>query len=332
MICNTKEEFIEYLKTNYEGLYKFAMSLKKRTRKNNRQSVIALTGRVRTGKSCFGLILDILIDDHFDLKQNCLFIPDASEIEKEFKSLKQYSVYHIDEAIRGTYKMDFASNVQKSLVKLYNTEAWKNITSLLCIPRFKSLASDFRNDIVDVWIHVLQRGHIVVYIREDNPRIDDPWNDKDNQKIYVSGLKKFKNTLSADFDYRLELERRTKNYFADFEFPNIEEIFPSFYKAYENAKIESRTLEPEAVEEGVMVTSMRNQRARLHLYIKEKYGIKNTVMGRLTGLSSQAVANDIAHAKRLKPLIVANNIQSLEPNEDLIINNTTKLITFSPSK
>lgn len=251
-----------------------ARTIRKRQR-NDWQPVIAITGKTRIGKTSLTLILDFLIDFNFSLHKNMLLIPDSDTIEKEFHNLKQYAVYHIDEAIRGTYKMDFQSPILKSLVKLYNTDAYKNICTFLLIPSFSSLSKDFRNTIVDFHIHIYDRGKAIMFIKDEDKDIEDPWHTKENTLIKDKYLKRY-SLISRTPDRILEAEKRTKNYAFAFEFPDLKKIDPKTYNEYVALKIKSRE---ELAKKEDKEDIKKNDTAKIAVYLTYQYIRENPVLG-----------------------------------------------------
>ena len=198
--------------------------------------VIAITGEEGSGKSTLGMLLGGLIDKRFDFEKNVSFLPDSEEITKQFTSLKKYQCYVIDEAIRALYKMNFMSNLQQSLVQMWATERFQNKATIMIIPRFRDLTENFRNHRVKIWIHVLTRGHAVVYVRDDDPHNSDPWL-FDYMMKYKQKAFGRRNIAAIDIERRLKTEQKMRNYLFDFTFPDLD---PVDKNAYNYHKHESR--------------------------------------------------------------------------------------------
>lgn len=198
--------------------------------------VLGITGEEGCGKSTLAMLLAGLIDEKFDFEKNVSFLPDAEEITKEFTSLKKYQCYVIDEAIRALYKLNFMTNLQQTLIQMWATERFQNKATIMVIPRFRDLTENFRNHRVKIWIHVITRGHAVVYIRDDDPHTMDPWQfdymQKYKQKVFGRT-----NVAAVDLNKRLNVERKMRNYLFDFKFPDMDPIDKN---TYESLKHKSR--------------------------------------------------------------------------------------------
>ncbi len=218
---------------NFQGLtidkrLKDFANLVKRRLRQDWDLVIAITGEEGCGKSTFAMILGALIDRRFDFEKNVSFLPDEKEIRNEFRRLKKYQCYVIDEAIRSLYKMNFMSSLQQSLIQMWATERFQNKATILVLPRFKDLTENFRNHRVKVWIHVLARGHAVAYIRDDDSHSKDPWLFDYTFKYKFKAFKR-SNVATIPVEERLKIERKLRNYLVDFEFPDMSEEDKSRY-------------------------------------------------------------------------------------------------------
>lgn len=237
-------------------------NLVKRRLRQDWDIVIAISGEEGSGKSTLGMLLGGLIDHRFDFDKNVSFLPDAKEITEEFRALRKYQCYVIDEAIRALYKMNFMSNLQQTLVQMWATERFQNKATIMIIPRFRDLTENFRNHRVKIWIHVITRGHAIVYVRDDDPHTMDPWL-FDYMAKYKAKAYGRRNITEVDMERRLKLERKMKNYLFDFTFPDLD---PLAKNEYEYLKHQSRLTyldqekEREAGAEGKMATRYRESR------------------------------------------------------------------------
>ena len=236
--------------------------------------VIAITGEEGSGKSTLGMLLAGLIDRRFRFDKNVSFLPDATEITREFRGLKKYQCYVIDEAIRALYKMNFMSNLQQTLVQMWATERFQNKATIMIIPRFRDLTENFRNHRVKIWIHVMTRGKAVVYVRDDDPHTSDPWLFDYMQKYKEKAFGK-KSIATIDIDRKLKAERRMKNYLFDFEFPDLDPIDKNEYNYMKHqSRIEflDQEKEREKGAEGKMATQNREARDWLIYKMINKFG------------------------------------------------------------
>ena len=225
-------------------IHTLAKNIKKRLR-SDFDLVIAITGEEGVGKSTIAIWLAVLIDPKFNFENNMSFFPDPNKVTREYHALKKYSVYILDEAVRAVYKMDWQSKLQQSLVKMYTTERWQNKVSILCIPRFWDLAGHFRTHRVKVWIHVMERGHAFVYIKNIDKDSDDPWHLKRTLEIKKKAFRRT-NVVGISMEKRMAVERKLNTYAGDFRFPDLPEGIKSMYNA---KKVESRKTYLEGEEE-----------------------------------------------------------------------------------
>lgn len=232
--------------------------------------VLAITGEEGCGKSTLGMLIGGLIDKRFDFNRNVSYLPEADEIRAQFTSLKKYQCYVIDEAIRALYKMNFMSNLQQTLVQMWATERYQNKATIMIIPRFRDLTENFRNHRVKIWIHVITRGHAVVYIRDDDPHQLDPWQ-FDYMMRYKQKAYGRRNVATIDIGKKLKVERRMRNYLFDFEFPDLDPIDKNTYN-YEKHQSRLTYMDQEkeraSKAEGKVATKNRESRDWLiwHIY------------------------------------------------------------------
>jgi len=180
------------------------------------------------------------------MEKNASFLPDATEIKKEFTSLPRYSVYLIDEAVRGLWKYKWSSGVQQALLEMYQTERHQNKCTLLCIPRFKDFTEHFRNHRIKIWIHVLARdprrdpqGVAIAYLRDDDKDQTDPWHLVENIKL-KDKLFRNKPIYMRSLNEKINAERKMSNFYFFLEFADLPEDIKT---EYVTKKVESRRQE-----------------------------------------------------------------------------------------
>lgn len=234
-------------------LKKFCRFVVKRL-ENDYDYKIAISGRTGTGKS-MGVAIPIAreIDPDFDLERNVAYVPEAGEIQSKFYAINPKGVLLVDEAIRGLHKHNWANYVQQVVVKMYNTERYQNKATILIMPRFKDFTEGFRNNLIDVWIHVLERGRAVAFIRDDDKDAEDPWHIKENEKIKDRMFRR-RSVLGVGTEDLINAEKKTKNFFFDFNFPDLDETSKERYTAL---KLASR----KAIDYGVEEKENKNVQA-----------------------------------------------------------------------
>lgn len=162
----------------------FAQKLVRRCQKDW-DICIAVTGEEGVGKSSFAIQLCRRIGQ-FRLGRNVLFSPRSDDIKNMITQLPKYSPVLLDEAIKVLYKMNFSSKVQKVLNQFYTLCRQENQISIFVIPTFNDLSTFYRNHRVKIWIHILERGIGIVFIKDSNPLVkrDDCWHLEDTEKLF----------------------------------------------------------------------------------------------------------------------------------------------------
>ena len=128
-------------------------------------------------------MLGYLLDKRFDLDTNVSYLPTTNEVEEKFRSIDSEQVLVIDEAIKALYKLRFMDKMQARVNTLYATERKQRKITILCIPRFTDLNEFFRNDRVQFWIHVVDRGVAVAFVKDKvNIFGSDKWHMKEEYK------------------------------------------------------------------------------------------------------------------------------------------------------
>lgn len=225
----TPQEQEERLKQYQNKTFDFFIRKIKARLRDDWDLVIGITGPEGSSKSTLALKMGFAIDKNFDIENNVSYLPDAAEIFEKLNSISQFGVYVIDEAVRVLHKHHWFDNLQQKINEWYATERYQNKCTILCIPRFKNLTENFRNHRVNIWIHILARGVAVVYLKDLDKDVDDPWHIKFNQK---RKMKYSQSRRVADITIwdQLRLERRTKNYLFDFAFDDLPEFERDIYR------------------------------------------------------------------------------------------------------
>lgn len=282
-------------------LLHFAKVVRARLRQD-KDMVICLSGGEGSGKSTMAIVLGALIDGRFDLEKNVSYIPNEKEVKEEFYRLKRYQYYLIDEAIRALYKMNFMSNLQQMLIRIWATERFQNKCTTLIIPRFRDLTENFRNHRVMVWIHVISRGHAIAYLKDDDAHIQDPWHIEETSK-YKQRRYKNKNPSLLSIEDRVRIEKNTRNFMAYFQFPDLPR---EIKEKYDELKLESRRKydEEEASKEDTKISmqakELRKLRDRMiYLLIKKTAKFNYENMPEITGLTKTTLMKIVKGQKKI---------------------------------
>ncbi len=213
----------------YNSLRTFCRAAEKRVA-DDWDMVIAITGEEGVGKSTLGVVLSQEMDDRFDWIRSVAYLPSHKEIEDKFFALKSKQVFLVDEAIKVLYKLKWADKLQIRINEMYATERWQNKITILCIPRFTDLNEMFRNHRVKIWIHVMERGHAVAFIKDEtNIFFSDPWHLKENATKILKYTKNKKSVMLAS-EEKITMFKRSINFWFDFYFPDLPEDQAEIYR------------------------------------------------------------------------------------------------------
>lgn len=188
--------------------------------KEDYDCVVAITGEEGTSKSTCANQIGFNTDKNYSLENNVLYSPSKKLLEEKIKSLPRFSTINGDEAIKILNKLLWHQPRQIFLNMFYRLCRQENQTSLMVMPRFKEFNEGFRNHRIKIWIHILDRGIGVVFIKDPSAFAKDPWWFDENQKIidkYRTGRKLIDLTLK---DY-MKAYSQSKNYMGLITFPDL---------------------------------------------------------------------------------------------------------------
>lgn len=170
------EEELTFAKGSFQNLNNFVNLIKSFISKDM-DFVIAITGAKGVGKSTLAMQIAIrylnLIGKKFDVDRNVAYTFD--QIVQAIENLEQGDVLIIDEAVNVMMAEDWAKFESKYLKKVFAKLRVKHLVVFLCIPNFFWLDRKYRDDMVNLWIHVFQRGKAFIATPSRNPGIDDAW-------------------------------------------------------------------------------------------------------------------------------------------------------------
>jgi len=198
--------------------------------RNDFDNVIAITGGEGTGKSTLAYILGYEFSREmgviFQLKKNIIIAPTEDQIIEMVRNLPRYAVIDLDEAIRVLYKMDWNTAEQRLLNKLYTVCRDENKTTILCMPRFTDFGEFWRNHRIKIWLHILERGLAVVFIRDEGIVGTDVWN-----------LKKLEDERNIPtINGKLKYYRKINTFYGYFRFPQLSKTTYARYKEHKAAE------------------------------------------------------------------------------------------------
>ena len=142
-------------------------------------SVICITGRVGRGKSTLAIKLAEQIAKRakvpFDLEENIIYDPNPKDVKAKIWDLPEGSPVILDEGIRALYKRNWWTEENKFLVQMFNICRKKKKAIMICTPFFRQIDDGVRNERVNLWIDLLDRGVAIAHVPADSQYMKDPW-------------------------------------------------------------------------------------------------------------------------------------------------------------
>lgn len=169
-----------------QRLMRFLDAIKWRV-EHNMDVVVAVCGPRGIGKSSFAIVCALILRDmglDFSM-DDVLFGPEALERAIPLMATTRRRVYVFDEMIDLAYSRNAMTALNRGITQFMTKLRKMNNVVFLNIPRFKTLDTGFRNDIVHVWIEVFWRSHAkseserialaAMFLKNIDPKTDDPW-------------------------------------------------------------------------------------------------------------------------------------------------------------
>jgi len=195
---------------------------------------IAVDGFEGEGKSTFAMKLARAVDKDFTVKRNVIVDPNVGKVE-ELILRSDVKAIIIDEGSRVLYKRKFASEENVYLNQLSHVCRKANKCVIICIPSFLDMDKGIRRRI-RFWFNVPKRGIAGLFVPERNPFLDDPWNIKENMKMYRKSFGY--RVADAAPNHIAEILKRSPNYAHGFRFSALE---PEVEKEYLDVVAKFRT-------------------------------------------------------------------------------------------
>jgi hypothetical protein len=216
--------------TKFEKFYKL-VDIVMKEQDNNYDFWALITGGERIGKSEFSVLWQMNVAEKnnipFDISKNIAYT--NSEVIEKFSSLPDRGGLHIDEPIRGLYKMDYAKSATKEVISTETQLGVKRLFVTLTIPRARDLVEALRNHRVKVWIHIVSRGVGIIFQPNKNQLVADPWHYQENLKLMGSRSFMGRDTPAEE---QINLYSKTNIYVDSFLFPRLPEKVSEIYQAY----------------------------------------------------------------------------------------------------
>ena len=276
----------------------------KRILRSNRDFACCISGGEGEGKTALETWLMICTDPAFRFLRNMIFLPTESEITKKIYNLKQYSCIGADEAMKALYKRNWNSKERKKLNVLFSRCRKKNLAIFFAIPNFWDLDPYYIGHRIRMWIYVVERGHALVFLKDDNPFTDDKWHRKDNMKTinrYTRGRAVIPTGLLV------EAMKKTQNYAYEIYFPDLP---PEIWEVYNELAMKFFKEEEETTDDEK--TKALNLKIENAVVILSKKGWKRRMISTLFNMSVNAVTKILEKNDALPSKLKADESRVLD--------------------
>jgi len=143
------------------------LDIAKAAQQKDCDSIFAVVGAERVGKSTFALCCD----EFLGARPECICV-DKNKLGETFGALKKYDVFHFDEAADGLYSKEGMNKFNRELEKLFMICGQENWIVFILIPDFFLLAPMFRKRRIIGLFHVYARGKVKFFDRSGIKKIN----------------------------------------------------------------------------------------------------------------------------------------------------------------
>ena len=181
-------------------------------------AVVAITGEEGISKSTLANHIGFATDKKYTLAKNVLYNPTERGMVDAIKKMPRFSAINGDEAIKILYKQQWW--LQTFINMFYRLCRQDNKITILCMPRFAEFNEGFRNHRILLWIHLLDRGFGIAFMKDWNPFTKDPWHTDENDRIvrkYMKGRKLFHISLQR----KVNILKKSPNFLDVVTFPDL---------------------------------------------------------------------------------------------------------------
>jgi len=216
----TQQIYLPKLEQKYDfndGFRSCARTLRKKTREDY-DAVVGITGDEGVSKSTLGNWLGFKTDKNYTFEKNCLFSPNEQSMINAIRRLPRFSTVNADEAIKILYKQQWW--LQVFINKFYRLCRQDNKISILSMPRFSEFNEGFRNHRILIWIHILDRGIGIVFMKDWNVFTSDPWHMKENEKRIMKYTKRQK-YFQVSLERKITILKKSPNFVDRITFPDL---------------------------------------------------------------------------------------------------------------
>ena len=166
------------------------------TTKSDRWGLLAISGTMGEGKSCFSDQLLTAVAEQtrvsYDLNINMTY--KREELKKLIdgkEQLPEYSCINADELVSMFFKRNWYDKEQIDGVELLNKCRDRHLIIAGCIPNFWDLDSGI-TPLINYWVHIHKRGIAWVFKQSSNIFDTDAWNRMINKKKFAKNKHPYK--------------------------------------------------------------------------------------------------------------------------------------------
>ncbi len=252
-------------------------------------NILAIDGTPGIGKSVLACQIakkgEELQGRTFSFERNVLFSPKFETVMDKVRQLPPGSYIVLDEVIKILYKLEWWSEINRLMDKLFNLCRKENKNVILCIPDFSDLSRSFRK-LTKLWITCVDRGEGHMLCKNPFPGVDDRWGLKKNLKTYniATHWKQFSEITKSDIRYAL---KKTRNYVGTVVW---EDLTPEEKATYEFLRDKVKYDDIELQKSN----SKKLDEIRKLRYALNYLGLTYKQIGGLTGVSKSALAHMFA--------------------------------------
>lgn len=202
------------------------------TPEQNMDCIVAYCGERGMGKSN-GAILDSVLLRQFGMDFNfddIYYGQDSLNSAVQKIATTKRRVYVFDEMIDLAYSRNAMTTLNKKLGQFFTKVRKMNNIIFLCVPRFKTLDSALRDDVVHFWIEVFWKSHArtradkfalsALFKKNRSPVSTDPWGIEEKRVMYLRAYNPAQH---------LKLMKKIPSYRACLSTPPLPEVLEDAY-------------------------------------------------------------------------------------------------------
>lgn len=250
-----------------------------RTRKWNKDCIMAVCGDPGIGKSGLAMQLGYATDKDFTPSKNILFYPQLEKAKALFEELKSHHTVIFDESMMTMYCRTAMSKQNITLNQFFSVDVRKNYNNviILVVEDLRFLDKYFRASRVQYWIEVMHRdkdAYAICFMRDSSPACPDPWRLGELDKTWQWEMRHKKTYAEGRRDWA-HVARKSRLFFGDFLYDDLpKRVWDEYTEARLKAKEEYERMQPGRVvtAEGGGVTDNEKLRraAWLQVYYENK--------------------------------------------------------------